>query len=77
MDKVVRWCDTKKPDIDTEKRASWGHKTAKVYKSRVLITLILDVWNGEDFSYIKCVCVAFVVATDGREEDFFPRNGKW
>ncbi|GKA53471.1 hypothetical protein Tco_0746786 [Tanacetum coccineum] len=41
--KLVRWWDTKKPDTDTEKRTSWGRKTAKVDKRRVMITPILDV----------------------------------
>ncbi|GJR75743.1 calreticulin [Tanacetum coccineum] len=54
-------------DTDTEKGPSQSQEATKADERQK------KVRDGEDFSYIKCVLL-LTVTTDGREDDFFPRN---
>ncbi|GKB22707.1 hypothetical protein Tco_0862108 [Tanacetum coccineum] len=62
MRKFDEWWSTKKPDTDTEKGSSRGHKVPKVKKvesEKWRRLLLHQMW------------VVIVVSTDGREESSF------
>ncbi|GKA56897.1 hypothetical protein Tco_0755969 [Tanacetum coccineum] len=74
LDAFVMPPDTKRPDTDTKKGSSWGHKVFEEDEREDGDTEV----EGEEWRrlFLHQTRDAIEEATESRKEDFFPRNGR-